>query len=146
MQLSQDVVSMFNDPASSKTVSTVDAQGNTYAAPFGSVRATPDGSQLIFAYFTAQETPKRIDYMKQAGKMPVVVVQKKEFKKAGFEGYCVWCKIGDTLTSGPLVEKVKEQMPKPVIERFPVRAVVTLQPVKYKIQGTLPNAGKTVTL
>ena len=65
---------MFNNPASSKTVSTVDAQGNVYAAPFGSVRATPDGSQLIFAYLTAKETPKRIDYMKKTGKMPMVVV------------------------------------------------------------------------
>jgi len=136
---------MFNDPASSKTVSTVDAQGNVYAAPFGSVRATPDGSQLLFAYLTATETPKRIDYMK-AGKMPVVVVQQKDQEKISFEGYCVWCKIEDIVKSGPLVERVKAQMPKPIVEQFPLRAVVTLRPVKYKIQGTLPDRGKTVTL
>jgi hypothetical protein len=146
MQLSQEVVDMFNNPASSKTISTVDAQGNAYAAPFGSVRATPDGSQLMVAYFTAKETPKRIDYMKKAGKMPVVVVQRKDFEKVGFEGYCVWCKIGDKMTSGPLVERVKAQMPKPVVEKFPIKAVVTLQPVKYKIQGTLPDAGRIVAL
>ena len=145
MQLSQEVVNLFNDPASSKTVATVDAQGNVYAAPFGSVRATPDGSQLLFAYLTATETPKRIDYMKKTGKTPVVVVQQKDFDKNSFEGYCVWCKIGDTMTSGPLVERVKAQMPKPVIAQFPLRAVVTLQPVKYKIQGTLPDVGKIVT-
>ena len=146
MQLSQNVISTFNNPASSKTVSTVDAQGNVYAAPFGSVRTTPDGSQLVFAYLTATETPKRIEYMKKAGKMPVVVVQHVDFKKQSFAGYCVWCKIGEKITSGPLVERVKAQMPKPVAEKFPIKAVVTLQPVKYKIQGTLPDAGKIVTL
>lgn len=145
MQLSQNVVKMFNNPASSKTISTVDAEGNVYAAPFGSVRATPDGSQLLFAYLTATETPKRIDYMKKAGKMPVVVVQHVDFEKISFEGYCVWCEIGDTITSGPLVERVKAQMPKPVVEKFPIKAVVTLRPVKYKIQGTLPEMGKIVT-
>ena len=137
---------MFNNPASSKTVSTVVAQGNVYAAPFGSVRATPDGSQLIFAYLTAKETPKRIDYMKKTGKMPRVVVQQANHEKMTFEGYCVWCKIGDIIKSGPLVEKVKAQMPKPIVEQFPIKAVVTLRPVKYKIQGTLPDTGKTVTL
>jgi hypothetical protein len=137
---------MINDLTSSKTVSTVDAQGNVYAAPFGSVRATPDGSKLLFAYLTAMETPKRIDYMKKAGKMPVIVVQQKDQEKISFQGYCVWCEIGDILKSGPIVERVKEQMPKPIVEQFPPKAVVTLRPVKYKIQGTLPDAGKIVTL
>jgi hypothetical protein len=146
MPLSQRVVEFFNNPASSKTVATVDAQGNVYAAPFGSVRATPDGSQLIFTYLAATETPKRIDYMKKAGKMPVIVVQYTDQEKGSFEGYCVWCKIGDIVTSGPLVEKVKAQLPKPIIDAFPPKAVVTLRPVKYKIQGAVPDMGKTVTL
>jgi hypothetical protein len=146
MSLSRNVVELFNNPASAKTVSTVDAQGNVYAAPFGSVRATPDGSQLLFTYLAATETPKRIEYMKKAGKMPVIVVQHTDQEKGSFEGYCVWCKIGDIVTSGPLFEKVKAQLPKPIVDAFPPKAVVTLRPVKYKIQGAVPNMGKTVTL
>jgi hypothetical protein len=145
MLLSQNVVKLFNNPVSS-TVATVDAEGNVYAAPFGSVRATPDGSQLLFTYLAAKETPKRIEYMKKADKMPVIVVQHTDQEKISFEGYCVWCKIGDIVTSGPLVEKVKAQLPKPVVDAFPPKAVVTLRPVKYKIQGTVPDMGKIVTL
>ena len=95
---------------------------------------------------TAKETPKRIAYRKKAGNMNVVIVHHVDFQKQSLAGYCVWCKIGDKVTSGPLVEKVKAQMPKPVVEQFPLQAVMTLRPVKYKIQGTLPDVGKTITV
>ena len=145
MSLSRNVVELFNNPASAKTVSTVDAQGNVYAAPFGSVRATPDGSQLLFTYLAATETPKR-SFIAPSEAVSLIVVQHTDQEKGSFEGYCVWCKIGDIVTSGPLFEKVKAQLPKPIVDAFPPKAVVTLRPVKYKIQGAVPNMGKTVTL
>ena len=98
------------------------------------------------AYLSATETLKWIDYMKKAGKMLVIVVQHTDPEKMKFEGYCVWRKIGDIVTSGPLVDKVKAQLSKLVVDAFPPKAVVTLRPVKYKIQGTVADAGKTLIL
>jgi len=141
--LPQNIVDFFADPASSKTIATVDSEGNTYAAPIGSVRVTPDGSMVVFTQMGARETPKRLKYMREAGKQAVVVGQFKDLEKKRIEGYCIWCEVGDTMTSGPLFEKVtsqlREKLPEVVLEKFPPEAVWVLRPVKYKIQGLVPE-------
>lgn len=61
---------------------------------------------LIFSQSGAVETPKRLAYMKQTGKMAVAVVQFVYIEKRTREGYSVCCKVGDALTSGPIYDKL----------------------------------------
>lgn len=150
MPLPENIVKLFENNKSAKTIATLDAEGTTYAAPFGSLAATPDGSMIILCVFTAEETPKRLEYMKEAGKKAVVVVQLKDPEKMIIEGYSIWCEVGEAVTSGPLFEKVstkmKETTPKEVLEKFTLKTVWTLRPVKYKIKGMVPDTGKIITL
>jgi hypothetical protein len=144
MPLPIDVVRLFTNPAATKVIATINAEGTVHAAPFASLTPTPDGSMLVFSQGVAEETPKRLAYMKQVEKMPVVVVQLVDTEKNTREGYSICCKVGDALTSGPIYDKTSERVVK--LTGSKPRAVWTLHPVRYKTHTPGPNRGKVVTL
>jgi len=144
MPLPIDVIRLFTNPAATKVIATIDAEGGIHAVPFGSLTATPDGSMLIFSQSGAEETSKRLTYMKQAGKMAVAVVQLVDIEKRTREGYSICCKVGDALTSGPIYDSAAERMMKVGVPK--PKAVWTLNPVRYKIHTPGPDREKIVTL
>ena len=151
MPLPKNIIELFRSAKCRTTITTVDAEGTAYTALF-IISATPDGSMMIAASMGAKETPKRLKHMKQAGKQAVIVGFIVDYDKKLLESYCVWCEVGDEVTSGPIFEKttsewkekLSEKWPE-LLEKRPITAVWTLRPVKYKIQAG-PDHGKIVTL
>jgi hypothetical protein len=144
MPLPTDVIRLFANPAAAKVITTVDGEGNVHAAPFGSLGATPDGSMLFFSQIGAEETPKLLASMKQAGKLASVVIQFTDTQKGTREGYSIACKVGETFTSGPMYDRVSDRIMKIGLSK--PRAVWTLIPVRYKIHSGGPDREKTITL
>ncbi|NWG09142.1 MAG: hypothetical protein HXX80_02320 [Nitrososphaerales archaeon] len=106
MPLPKEIVDLFNNPVARKTLSTVDENNTVHAAPFASLNASSDGSMLTLTQLWADETPRRLKYMKEAGKE--AVVQFVDVDKNIRIGYSVRCKVGDALTSGPIYDKISE--------------------------------------
>ncbi len=144
MGLPEEIVSLFNNPAARKTLSTVDEHNTIHAAPFASLAAAPDGSMITLAQVTAEETPKRLKYMKKTDKAAVVVVQYVDLEKMIRKGYSVRCRVGDALTSGTIYDKVAAMVQKSTGTK--PKAVWTLYPISYKVHTPGPERGKTVTL
>ena len=155
MPLPKNIIDLLRSAECTSTIATIDAEGNIDAAPWGPMlRATPDGSMIVLATgaFTV-ETPKRLEYMKQAGKQAVVVSQILDTEGKRFEAYTIWCEVGDAVTSGPLFEKTASEMNKVLSERYSwliekpsVGTVWTLRPIKHKSRGSTPDKGKVVSL
>lgn len=135
---------MFNDPLTRKTISTINENNELHAAPTGSLMCTPDGSNLFFSEGSAVETPKNLKYMKETGKIAVVVFQKVVPEEKIMWGYSVRCKVGDRLTSGQLYDKAAERS----IKLFGTRpkSVWMLIPISYKVHTPGPDKQKIVIL
>jgi len=142
LPLPKEIVDLFNNPVARKTLSTIDENNTVHAAPFASLNASSDGFMLTLTQLWADETPRRLKYMKEAGKE--AVVQFVDVEKNIRIGYSIRCKVGDALTSGPIYDKISEITQ----QRFGMKpkAVWTFYPVSYKIHTPGPERGKIVEL
>jgi hypothetical protein len=139
MALPKDVIDAFNALGSTKILCTLDQEGNVHAAPLGSLRATSDGSILSFNESSTVGTPKRLVHMKENGKTAVATVVAR-FEET-VKGYCVRCKVKESLTSGPIYEESVERSVK--AGRGKPKVIWILQPESYKA-CTGPEQGKIV--
>ena len=128
MALPKDVVDAFNASGSTKILCTLDEEGNVHAAPLGSLRATLDGSMLTFNESSTVGTPKRLALMKINGKTAMATVVAR-FEET-VNGYCVRCRVKESLTSGPFYEESVERSVK--AGRGKPKAIWILQPESYK--------------
>ena len=128
MVLPKDVIDSFNSLGATKILCTLDEAGNVHAAPLGSLRASSDGSMLTFNESSTVGTPKRLAHMKEDGKTAVAVAVAR-FEE-NVKGYCVRCKVNESLTSGPIYGESVERSVK--ASRGKPKAVWILQPESYK--------------
>lgn len=129
MPLPKDVIEAFNALGATKILCTLDDEGNVHAAPFGSLRASLDGSTLTFNESSTVGTPKRLTYMRENAKTAVAVVVAR-FEE-NVKGYCVRCKVNGSLTSGQVYDESVERSVK--AGRGKPKAIWILQPESYKI-------------
>jgi hypothetical protein len=128
MPLPEDVIAAFNALGATKILCTLDEEGNVHAAPLGSLRASLDGSMLTFHESFTVGTPKRLAYMREKGKTAVAVIVAR--LEEDVKGYCVRCKVKESLTSGQIYEESVERSVK--AGRGKPKAVWILQPESYK--------------
>jgi hypothetical protein len=141
-KLPKEIVDFLDNPLVTKVLATADEYGNVHAAPIASLRATPDGSMIIFAQVFSSKTPENLVYMKRVGKQAVIVAQL--FSPPKIEGYIIRCNVGEQLTSGPIFEQVSEGLKKAL--GLSTKAVWTLIPMEYKVCTPGPNFGRIIKL
>ena len=111
--LPQEAMNLFNDPAASKAIATVDTAGEINLGPKGSLAAV-DAQTLAFADIFGSKTRQNLEATRRA----VVIA----FKNAPpFPGWRVKGTFLGFQTSGPLFDNFAQQMKKAL--NLDIRAV-----------------------
>jgi len=132
-KLPEDAVNLFNDPAASKAMATVDPQGDINLGPKGSLMAV-DPETLAFADIFGTKTRANLEATKKA----VVIAFKPS---APFPGYRVKGTFAGFQTAGPLFEQFAKQIKQML--NLDIRAVGVIK-VDEVYNLTPPKAGEKV--
>ena len=130
----ENVIKLINDPKVVKVLSTKSPEGIIHTIPVGSIIA-PSPNTVTFASIWMNNTSKNLEEMKKKNEMVSIVVI------SGMEAYQVKGLIKDYKTSGPIFDKITEQIKKLGLT---VKGVWTLEPKEIWNQSASDEAGKKI--
>ena len=134
VSLPENVMKVINDPKASKVLATKSPEGVIHVIHVGSIIA-PDPNTIAFASIFMKKTTGNLAEMKKKNELASVLVI------LGMEAYQIKSRIKGYGTSGPLFEKLSEEIKKFGLR---VRCVWTLEPVEIWNQSASYEAGKKI--
>lgn len=132
VKMPDEVVAALNSPKASKVLATVRPDGSPHVIHVGSIIA-PGPEMIAFGAILMKQTGKNLEHMKKVG-APVAVLVTQEMKSYEVRG-----KITNLVTSGPLFDKMNEELQKLGLK---ASGVWTLEPVEVYNQSANYEAGK----
>lgn len=128
----ENVLSLLNSPESVKVLATRTPDGGVHAIQVGSLMA-PNASTIVFGAVLMQHSGKNLEGMRLDGSEAAVLVCNK------MQSFQVRAKVKDFVTSGPLFEKMNDELAK---LKLGARGVWVLEPTEVWNQSASPEAGK----
>lgn len=130
-KMPKEVMELINDPASHKILATRAADGGVHAIEVGSIMA-PDANTIMFGAILMKHSGKNLEAMKAEGTLASILVanQLRSFQVRG--------KVKDFVTSGPIFDKMNEELGK---HKMAAQGVWLLEPVEVWDQSANPKAG-----
>jgi hypothetical protein len=132
VMLPDDVFTAINDPKAGKVLATIRPDGNAHIISVGSIIA-PSPNMIAFGAILMKETGKNLESMKKNSHMVSVLVT------SGLKSYQVRGNVKDLITSGPLFEKMNEELQKMGMK---ANGVWTIEPAEVWNQSASYEAGK----
>ncbi len=130
-ELPTDVQSLLNARDSVKVLATTSADGGVHAIQLGSMMA-PDPNTIIFGAVLMKHSGANLDGMRKSGALASVLVCNK------LQSYQVRAKVKDYVTSGPVLERMNQELAK---MNLGARGVWVLEPVEVWNQSASREAG-----
>lgn len=130
--LPDEVFSAINDPKAGKVLATVRPDGNAHIISVGSIIA-PSPNMIAFGAILMKETGKNLESMKKSSRMVSILVT------SALKSYQVRGVIKDFVTSGPLFDKMNEELAKMGMK---ANGVWTIEPAEVWNQSASYEAGK----
>ena len=127
-----EVMEAVNNPKAAKVLATVKADGSPHIITVGSIIA-PNPTTVAFGAILMKETSKNLEAMKKKGVEAVVLVTVE------MKSYQIRGKVKDKVTSGPLFDKMNENLKKIGLQ---AQFVWTLDPTEVWNQSASYDAGK----
>lgn len=134
VSLPENVMKIINDPKASKVLATKSPEGIIHAIHVGSIIA-PNPDTIAFAAVLMKETSKNLEEMKRKGELASILVI------LGMEAYQIRVNIKSYETSGPIYEKLSEEIEKLGLK---VRGVWITEPAEIWNQSASYEAGKRI--
>lgn len=129
-----EVLTLLNSHEATKILATQAPDGGVHAVQLGSIMA-PDARTIAFGAILMKHSGENLEKMKGDGALASVLVVK------GKESYQVRGKVKDAHTSGPLFDKMNEELAK---LKMSARCVWTIEPVEVWDQSASPKAGTKI--
>lgn len=126
-KIPEKVMSLLNDPAATKVLTSVSASGVPHSVVIGSCMA-PSSDSIVAGEVLMKKTSENL---KKNAKVAVMVVK-------GKESYLVVAEKSGHILEGPLFVKMNEQLSKVGLK---ARGVWTFTPLEVYDQSASPNAG-----
>jgi len=126
------VMEAVNNPKAAKVLATVKENGSPHIISVGSIIA-PNQQTVAFGAILMKETSKNLEAMKKKGQEAVVLVTLE------MKSYQIRGKVKDKVNSGPLFDKMNENLKKIGLQ---ARDVWTLEPTEIWNQSASYDAGK----
>jgi len=101
----EEVIQIVNDPKAGKILATVRPDGSPHVIHVGSIIA-PAPTTIAFGAVLMKHTSENLEAMKKKGAMASVLVF------SGLKSYQIRGKIKDAIKSGPLFDKMNEELKK----------------------------------
>ncbi|MEM3383806.1 MAG: hypothetical protein QXL52_06335 [Nitrososphaerales archaeon] len=133
-KLPENVMKVINDPKASKVLATKYPTGVIHVIHVGSIIA-PNPNTIAFAAVLMKETSKNLEEMKKKGELASILVI------LGMEAYQIRVNIKSYETSGPIYDKLSEEIKKLGLQ---VRGVWITEPVEIWNQSASYEAGKRI--
>jgi len=134
VNLPEDVMAELNNPKSSRVLGTTSSEGVVHLIQVGSLVA-PSPNMIAFGAILMKVTNKNLEgMMKKKGIVSILVTN-------GMKSYEVKAKVKDYQTSGPVFEKLSEELKKMGLT---VRGAWILEPVEVWNQSATYDAGKKI--
>lgn len=130
--LPDEVFTAINDPKAGKVLATIRPDGNAHVISVGSIIA-PSPNMIAFGAVLMKETGKNLESMKKSSRMVSILVT------SGMKSYQVRGAIKDYITSGPLYDKMNEELKKLGLK---ANGVWTIEPAEVWNQSASYEAGK----
>jgi hypothetical protein len=130
--LPAEVVEALNNPKAAKVLATVKENGSPHIITVGSIIA-PNPQTVAFGAILMKETGKNLENMKKKGLEAVVLVTVE------MKSYQIRGKVKDKVSSGPLFDKMNENLKKIGLQ---AREVWMLEPTEVWNQSASYDAGK----
>ncbi|MGD1060087.1 MAG: pyridoxamine 5'-phosphate oxidase family protein [Methanomassiliicoccales archaeon] len=127
-----EVIEAVNNPKAAKVLATVKEDGSPHVISVGSIIA-PNPNTIAFGAILMKETSKNLEAMKKSKKDAVVLVTVE------MKSYQIRGKVKDKVTSGPLFDKMNENLKKIGLQ---AGVVWTLEPTEVWNQSASYEAGK----
>jgi len=127
-----EVMEAVNNPKAAKVLATVKADGSPHIITVGSIIA-PNPTTVAFGAILMKETSKNLEAMKKKGVEAVVLVTVE------MKSYQIRGKVKDKVSSGPLFDKMNENLKKIGLQ---AREVWMLEPTEVWNQSASYDAGK----
>jgi len=127
-----EVMQAINTQKAGKVLATVREDGSPHVIQVGSIIA-PSPQMIAFGAILMKETSKNLEAMKEKGVMPAVLVTVE------MKSYQVRGKVKDKVTSGPLFDKMNEELKKMGLK---ANVVWTLEVAEVYNQSPSYDAGK----
>jgi uncharacterized protein len=131
VKLPDEVFNAIN-AKSAKVLATVDAVGNPHVIQVGSIIA-PSPEMIAFGAILMKETGKNLEAMKKKGQEVAILVTVE------MKSYLVMAKIKEHFSTGPLYDKMNEELKKMGMK---ANVVWTVEPVAVFNQSASYEAGK----
>lgn len=132
VEIPQKVMELLNDDQAAKTLATVSSDGKVHAIRVGSAVAPSKDLVAVGAIFMSH-TCDNLETMKKKGQLASILVNKE------MEAYEIKAKVKDYQTSGPLYDKMAQEVKKLGLS---VKGVWTFEPVEVWNQSASPHAGE----
>lgn len=132
--LPEEVVAALNTPTAAKVLATVRPDGSAHTISVGSIIA-PSPEIIAFGAILMKETGKNLETMKKNGQSVSVLVTKET------ASYQVRGKVKDYVTSGPLFDKMNENLKAIGLQ---AAGVWTVEPTDVWNQSASYEAGKKI--
>lgn len=132
VKMPKEVVDLFNDPAASKVLGTIDAEGVLNVAPIGTLRAINEET-IAFAEVFEGKTKKNLERTKKAAAVAYTYPPPA--------GYQIKGTLVGWQTSGPLFDTMDNKMRE--LMNMGIRRVGTIQ-VEAVYSVGMPEPGKKI--
>lgn len=132
--LPKEVMDMINDQGAMKALATVSSDGKVHAIRVGSAVA-PDANMIAVGAILMERTSSNLEFMKGKGFLASVLLSKE------MESYEVKGKVKDYMTSGPLYDRMAEEIKRLGLN---LKGVWTIEPVEVWNQSASYEAGKRI--
>jgi len=134
VNLPENVMKVINDRKASKVLATKSLDGVVHAIHLGSIVA-PSPNMIAFGAIFMNRTVKNLEEMKKKNDLASVLVI------SGMESYQIKGRIKSYETSGPIFERMNEEIKKLGLT---VKGVWILEPVEIWNQSASYEAGKKI--
>jgi hypothetical protein len=134
VNLPEDVSKIVNDPSAIKVLATKAPDGEIHVIRVGSI-FSPEPGTIAFGAILMKRTAANLEAMKLKNERPSVLVS------SGTTSFEIKCSISQYITSGPLFEKMNEELKKMGLQ---ARGVWTLGVKEVWNQSASYEAGKKI--
>lgn len=134
VEMPKEVVEMFNNPQAVKVLTTISADGTLHSVRVGSLIA-PAPNLIAVGAILMKTSSKNMEHMKQKNQQVALLVG------AEMKSYLVQAKIKEVHKSGPLFDKMNENLKAIGLQ---ASAVWTFEPTGVWNQSANYEAGKKI--
>lgn len=132
--LPKKVMDMMNDQGATKALATISSDGKVHAIRVGSAVAM-DAKTIAVGAILMERTSINLEFMKGKGFLASVLLSKE------MESYEIKGKVKEYMTSGPLYDRMAEEIKKLGLN---LKGVWTIEPVEVWNESASYEAGKKI--